>query len=188
MIVQDRTRLTVEDFDRLVELPEHADQLFEYIGGEAFEVPSNPRVSEIAALLSFYIILYLKQNGIEGHVTGEAGGYTVSGERYAPDVTYISAARQPELAERGYNPIAPELAVEVISPSDREDSITVKVANYLAAGVLVWLVRYDVEQVQIYAPGQAVKVLGLTDTLDGGEVLPGLLIPVSEIFKKPHGK
>jgi len=188
MAVQDKIRLTVEEFDRLVDLPENADRLFEYIGGEAVEVPSNPRVSEIASILNFYISLHLEQKGIEGHVTGEAGGYIVSGEKYAPDVAYVSAARQLELAKKGYNPIAPELAVEVISPNDQEDKITVKVGNYLAAGVLVWLVRSDEHQIQVYAPGQAVKVLGLTDTLDGGDVLPGVAIPVSKIFKKLGSK
>lgn len=188
MAVQDRVRLTVEEFERLVDLPENADRLFEYIGGEAFEVPSNPRVSEIASIISARITVYLEEKGIEGHVTGEAGGYRVSGERYAPDVAYISAARQPELAEKGYNPIPPELAVEVISPSEREDNITVKLGNYLAAGVLVWLVRSEAQQVQVCAPGQAVRVLGINDTLDGGDVLPGLAIPVSRIFKKPKGK
>src|SRR5258706_7946792 len=188
MAAQDGTRLTVEEFDRLVDLPENADRLFEYIGGEAVEVPSNPWVSEIASLLNFYITLHLEQKGLEGHVTGEAGDYTVSGEKYAPDVAYLSAARQPELAEKGDNPMAPKLAVEVISPSDRQGKITVKVGNYLAAGVLVWLVRSDEQQVQVYAPGSIVKVLGLTDTLDGGDVLPGLAIPVSKIFKKVRSK
>src|SRR5258705_2237815 len=93
MVVQDRIQLTVEEFNRLVDQPENADRLFEYIGGEAIEVPSNPRVSEIASLLNYYITLHLEQTGIEGHVTGEAGGYTVSGEQYSPDVAYLSAAR-----------------------------------------------------------------------------------------------
>ena len=44
-------RLTVEEFDRWVDLPENADRLFEYIGGEIVEVPSNPYVSEVAGLI-----------------------------------------------------------------------------------------------------------------------------------------
>jgi Uma2 family endonuclease len=184
MAVQDRPKITVEEFDRLVDLPENADRLFEYIGGEAIEVPSNPRVSEIAATIITAINVHLDQQGIDGHVTGEAGGYKISGERYAPDVAYISAARQPELAEQGYNSQPPELAVEVISPNDPEDKLATKVANYLAAGILIWLVRPKEKEVHVCAPGQPVRILGIDDTLDGGNVLPDLKLPVSKIFKR----
>jgi len=51
------------------------------------------------------------------------GGYMVSGERYAPDVAYIAKSRQEKLAERGYNPLPPDLAVEVLSPSSRSNSL-----------------------------------------------------------------
>jgi Uma2 family endonuclease len=180
-----QARLTVEAFERMVDLPENMDRLFEYIGGEAFEVPSNPRVSEISATLIFYLKLHLRDKGIKGHVTGEAGGYKVFGDRYAPDVAYISFARQAKLAESGYNPNPPELAVEVVSPKDREENLTIKVANYLAAHTLLWLVRPKEKKVQVYAPGQPVRVLGLDDTLDGGDVLPGLSIPVRDIFEQP---
>src|SRR5712691_7246710 len=98
MAIQDRTKLTVEEFDRLADLPENADLLLEYIRGEVFEVPSNAYVSEIGFTVGFYLKLHLHERGIKGHITGEAGGYKVSGERYAPDVAYISAARQSELA------------------------------------------------------------------------------------------
>src|SRR5258708_32863631 len=94
MAVQDRIKLTVEEFDRLVDLPENADRLFEYIGGEAIEVPSNPKVSEIAATIITAINVHLDQQRIDGHVTGEAGGYKISRERYPPDVASISASRQ----------------------------------------------------------------------------------------------
>src|SRR5258708_32620432 len=182
MAVQERTRLTVEEFDRLADLPENADRLFEYIGGEAVEVPSNPRVSEIAATIIIAIGVHLEQKGIDGHVTGEAGGYVVSGEKYAPDVAYISAKRQPELAEKGYNPNPPELAVEVLSPNDPEDKLAIKVANYLPAGTLLWLVRPKVKEGHFCAPRQPVKIFGINDTLPRGARLPHLRLPVSKIF------
>ena len=184
MAVQDRTKLTVEAFDKLAELPENAERLFEYIGGEAFEVPSNPYVSEIASTISFFLKLHLRERGIKGHITGEAGGYMVSGERYAPDVAFISAARQAELARSGYNPNPPELAVEVISPTDPEGKLSIKIANYLAAGTLVWLIWPADKQVQVYAPGQPVKVLGIEGVLDGSDILPGFTLPVRAIFEQ----
>lgn len=71
-------------------------------------MPSNPYSSEIAIQIAFFLKLYLREQGRRGHVTGEAGGYQVMGERYAPDVAFISYERQPELVPTGYNPNPPD--------------------------------------------------------------------------------
>src|SRR5258708_4232585 len=128
--------MTAEEFEQFVALPENDDKYFELIGGEIVELPSNPYSSKIAALIIAALITYLKTNDL-GHVTGQGGGFRVSGERYAPDVAFISKKRQPELPRQGYNPIAPDFAVEVVSPTDSHKKLLVKVANYLAAGTLV---------------------------------------------------
>jgi len=175
-------KMRVNEFDEWVLLPQNADNLFEYIGGEIVKVPSNPYSSSIASEISFHIKLYLREQKIEGHVTGEQGGYMVSGERYAPDVAYLSKAKQEPLVRTGYNPNPPDLAVEVVSPSDTERKLTVKTANYLAAGTVVWIVRPDEKLVEVFAPGQAVKILQADDTLDGGAVLPGFELALKTIF------
>jgi Uma2 family endonuclease len=183
MVLQ-RNFVTIEEFDRFVNLPENADKLFEYIGGEIVEVPSNPYASEIGYNIGFPIKLFLRDSGIEGHVTGEAGGYIVAGEKYAPDVAYISTARQPQLAQQGYNPNAPELAVEVDFPSTYESvrQFHVKMANYMAAGTVLWIGYPETKIVEIYAPGQPVRWVGIDGVLDGGDVLPGFKLAVREIF------
>jgi Uma2 family endonuclease len=184
MTIQERF-FTVEDFDEFVNQPENADKLFEYIGGEIFEVPSNPYVSKIAARILTFIGMYLLENDI-GHVTGEQGGYQVSGERYAPDVAYISYERQPELAKSGYNPNPPELAVEVVSSDSATENatLTTKLGNYLAAGTVVWIVRPERESVEVHQPGQPVQTLREKDTLSGGAVLPGFKLALNQVFKR----
>ncbi len=177
-----QTSLTVAEFDRLAALPANADKRLEFVGGEVVEVPSNPYSSEIASIISFFIRQYLRDSGLAGHVTGESGGYMVSGERYAPDVAYLSKARQPVLSTEGYNPVPPELAVEVVSPSDDNEKLLIKVGNYLAAGTLVWIVRPATHKVEVYAPSQPVKTVGIDGTLDGGSVLPGFTLAVKDIF------
>jgi len=173
--------ITVEEFEQFVERPENADRLFEYVGGEIVEVPSNPYGSQIASLIIAELVLFLKGKNL-GHVTGEAGGYMVSGERYAPDVAYISKARQPRLAERGYNPLPPDLAVEVLSPSDQPGGLRIKVTNYLAAGTTVWVVDPESRVVEVHAPGQRAQKLGIKGALDGGEILPGFRLAVKDIL------
>jgi Uma2 family endonuclease len=176
------THLTVEEFERLAELPENADKRLEFIGGEVVEVPSNAHLSEIASIIIFFLLTFLRESGIAGHVTGEGGGYMVFGERYAPDVAFISKSRQPELAKRGYNPNPPDFAVEVLSPTDAYSKVVIKIDHYLAAGTLVWLVRPEDRKVEVHVPGQPTKIVAIDGTLDGGNVLPGFTLAVKELF------
>jgi Uma2 family endonuclease len=176
-------RLTVEDFEAFTELPENADKLFEFIAGEIVEVPSNPYASKVGGLFFGEFYIFLKGKDL-GHLTGEAGGYMVNGERYAPDVAFISKAKQPMLAIQGYNPNPPDLAVEVDFPSTpkTQQIMRAKIFNYSAAGTVLWLVLPETKTVEVYIPGKPVKVHGMDGILDGGEVLPGFTLAVKDIF------
>jgi Uma2 family endonuclease len=174
--------MTVEEFDRFVDLPENASRLFEYIGGEVVEVVSSARSSKIALRIGYFIIGYLLQHDI-GHATGADGGYRVGIERYIPDVGFISRARLPDLPDLSYIPQAPDLAVEVLSPSNSEKDMRTKVVNYLSVGTVVWVVDPEFKLVEVYQPSQPVKKVRLDDTLDGGEVLPGFTVAVKDLFQ-----
>jgi Uma2 family endonuclease len=184
MVLQTRV-ITVEEFEQFIRLPENADRNFEYIGGEIVEVVSNPLSSKLAVSMSTFIGMYLLNNDI-GHLTGADGGYIVSGERYIPDVGFISYNRQPQLEyQDGYIQNAPDLAVEVPSPSNEEDVMAIKIANYLAAGTVVWLLKPPEKQIAVFVPGQPVKIFHFDDTLDGGDVLPGFTVKLADIFRSP---
>ena len=182
MVIQ--TRVTTEAFEALVNQPENSERRFELVSGEVFEVPSNPFVSKIAAKILIFIGIYLLKED-RGHVTGADGGYMVGGNRYAPDVAYISYERQPELATQGYNPNPPELAVEVISaPNNAEEQhkLRLKLTSYLAAGVVVWIVNPFDRTVEVHAAGRDAQALDETGTLSGGDLLPGFELAVKDIF------
>jgi Uma2 family endonuclease len=176
--------MTVEEFDRYVLLPENRDRNFEYIGGEVIEVVSNPVSSNLAARVTGFLFIHLTQNDI-GYLTSSDGGYMVSGERYIPDVGFISYKRQPTLDYYdGYIQNAPDLAVEVLSPGNEDDDMAIKIANYLAAKTLVWLLKPLQKQVVVFRFGQPAQVLGIDGILDGGDVLPGFSVKVADIFNK----
>ena len=177
MVAQTR-QSTVEEFEQFVALPENADRLFEYIGGEIVEMVSNSYSSEIAFNVGFFIKWYLRERSIGGRITGADGGYRVSGQRLIPDIAFTSIDKQPESSREAYNPIPPDLAVEVLEP----DLMSFKVASYLAAGTLVWVVNPDKKHVEVYTPGQPPKRIGLEGTVDGGDVLPGFSLAVKDIF------
>lgn len=177
------TQIPVEAFDAFVQLPENAEKLFEYIDGEIIEVPSNPYASQISQIIAGEIYAFIKGKNL-GHLTGEAGGYMVAGERYGPDVAFISRIKQPRLVSVGYNPNPPDLAVEVDMPSTytTQQNLFTKTVNYMAAGTLVWIVRPERKEVHVYVAGEAKRTLGIDDVLDGADVLPGFLLPVKDIF------
>lgn len=180
MLVQ-QTEVTVEEFDRIVALPENAERLLELIDGEISEVVSNNISSIIAAYICAVITVFVRQHKL-GYVSGADGGYQIGTERYIPDCAFISKARFPTPTMESYVSIPPDLAVEVLSPSNTPDEMTIKVDNYLRAGVVVWVVSPEAQRVVVHSPENAPKIYNLTDTLDGGSVLPGFTLPVRDIF------
>jgi Uma2 family endonuclease len=147
-------------------------------------VPTNLYSSTIAGLILTFINIFVMKDDL-AHVSGADGGYMVFGERYAPDVGVLLKSRQAEPTEKGYNPIPPDIAVEVEHPVTMESAerLTIKIGNYLAAGTTVWVVYPERKSAVVYAPGKAPRILTAKDSLDGGDVLPGLTIPLSAIFR-----
>lgn len=184
-MAQTKANISITDFESFTRSTQQNDQVYELINGEILEVPSNPYASAIANLVSFYLRLYLQQNNLQGHITGADGGYIINGDVYAPDAAYLSYERQRELPRQGFNPVPPELAIEVISdPHNAQEQITLrrKVVNYLAAGVLVWVINPEDRTVDVYAPARPARQLTENDTLSGEDVLRGFMLPVRDLF------
>jgi Uma2 family endonuclease len=102
----------------------------------------------------------------------------------APDVAFIARDRIPAGGiPKAFWQCAPDLAVEVMSPSDRRSDVNEKISQYLRLGVkVVWFVEPSPRRVTIFRPGESPRILGETDTLDGGDVLPGFRYPLSRLF------
>jgi Uma2 family endonuclease len=115
------------------------------------------------------------------------GGKPASGwDRRAAerDLAFISSDRLAKVSDvEKYLPFAPDLAVEVVSPTNTASEIQLKVDQYLAAGTrLVWVVYPDLRKVSVFQPGGASSPAAYTETLDGGDVLPGLKLAVADLF------
>jgi len=177
--------ITAQAFDAWTELPENSERLFEFISGEIIEkMPSNVYSSIIAIRIASFLMMYLFKNDI-GYVSGEQGGYKVGDNRYAPDVAYVSYTKQRNAHKRGYNPVVPDLAVEVISDEENREelrALRLKLTGYINAGAIVWVVDCDKETVEVHQIGQDVAVLGLNDTLEIPALLPEFKLPVRDIF------
>ena len=100
-----------------------------------------------------------------------------------PDVAFVRADRVPPGGVKGYFQGAPDLAVEVVSPSDRPDEVAAKVQEWLQAGCsMVWVVQPDSRTVAVHRRGHEVTALKGPDALVGGDVLPEFSMPVTTIF------
>jgi Uma2 family endonuclease len=185
MTMQESRLMTVEEFEAFVDLPENANKRFEFIGGEIIEVPTNFYASKIAGLILTYLNMYNFLHNL-GHVTGADAGFKIGDERYAPDVAFTSYETQKEASEEGYNPNPPNLAIEVVSSERKSeaDELNVKLGNYLAAGIMVWIVRPNKKTVEVYESGKAVKIYRENDTIKLESVLPNFELKLSDIFKK----
>ena len=101
----------------------------------------------------------------------------------APDVAFIRREWQRLGDTARYIPVAPDLAVEVISPSDRLTQVHQKALEWLAHGVrMVIVVNPRNRTVQVYRSTTDIVTLTAADTLDGGDVVPGWRLAVADIF------
>lgn len=175
-------RMTIIEFAGL----QH-DGSWELIEGEPVAVtPSADRSGWIAGE-----IFGLLRNHVRAENTGLAfppeTGFVLFPDRAtvrSPDAAFVRHERLPQFTDR-FVPVPPDLAVEVLSPSDRMADALSKVAMYLEAGVrLVWLVDPATRTATIFRPDAAPRSVDSDGTLDGGEVLPGLVIVLAEVFDR----
>lgn len=102
-----------------------------------------------------------------------------------PDISFVARDRLTlEEDEQGYVLVIPDLVVEVAPPNDRPGRVTRKIERYRQAGVrLIWLVQPRLRTVTVFAAGQEPRTLGDRDELDGGDVLPGFRLQLTDIFR-----
>ena len=181
MTVELKKAITVSAFQTFTERSENREQRFELIDGEIVKVPSNPLVSVIAMRIVGFIFMFLQERKIDGHVSGEGGGFIIDGQVFAPDVAYMRDLP----TDKGFEQQAPLLAVEVISdPANNAEQTDLrrKLAHYMRAGTLVWVVDYVARQVEVHQPGERVVLVGETERLTAEEILPGFELAVRDIF------
>ncbi len=165
-----------------------SDAPYELWEGVLKEVsPSSLKPGIVAARMVGALIAYVETHSL-GYISTAEAGYILSRNPHtvvAPDVAFVRGDRFPGgLPESGFSPLPPDLAVEVISPTDRKADIAEKQALYRRAGVpLVWWVDPERKTVTVYRLGQKPEIVGATDTLDVGEVLSGFELRLQSIFR-----
>lgn len=182
-MAQQRTLLTAEEFFRLYS---HRDEHYELVRGEVVEMaPPGGVHGGVAVNISSALHQFVRQQDL-GRVMVESGYWierqpdTVRG----PDVSFVRKERLPaEGLPRAFFEIAPDLAVEVVSPSDTAAGLEAKVHQYLQNGVQrVWVVYPDTRRVAVYRPDGGSQCYEEDATLEEPELLPGFALPLAEVF------
>jgi Uma2 family endonuclease len=172
--------------DQLLEMGEDAP--FELIRGELRRVPPTDAGHWFASgAFATEFALYVT-GGHPGRVLVGEGGFLAEQNPdtvVAPDVAFMHADRARQVVDRRkYSVIPPDVAVEVLSPSNTRREIAEKVKLYLDNGVrLVWVADPIRRTITAYTADTRIRVYYPDDDLDGGDVLPGFLVRVAKFFE-----
>jgi len=160
---------------------------YELIRGELRQMaPAGPTHGRLAMRIAAYLFQHVEAHHL-GTVYAAETGFQLTQDPdtvRAPDVAFVSRQRLEVVGEiEGYWPGAPDLAVEVISPSDRYTDVEDKVVEWLEAGSrMVIVVNPRQRSVTVYHSRTDMIRLTEEDTLDGGDVVTGWQLPIREMF------
>lgn len=172
--------------DELLRMPDDGFR-YELLKGELRKMsPAGNKHGRAASRITGSLDPYVVINGL-GAVYAAETGFKISSDPdtvRAPDVAFVSQAKLDEIGEmEGFLPCAPDLVVEVISPSDSFSEVEDKVFDWLAAGSkMVVVVKASKRSVTVYRSATDVIVLKENDILDGGDVVPGWSMAIKDIF------
>jgi Uma2 family endonuclease len=173
--------LTVQDLEKLQS--EYPDWRMELVDGEIIVMsPSGYESEEIATNFSTQLNNWVRPRQI-GRVAGSSAGFILpNSNTRAPDVSFVRAERL-KRSPRSFAQLAPDLAVEVKSPSDRLAKLREKIQDFLNAGTQVGiLINPETKIIEIYRSGQDTVILGDFDILTIPDLLPGWQIAVSDLW------
>ena len=155
---------------------------FEYVKEELVPMPdASIRHGEISVNIVHYLYQYVREQKIGRLYTAETS-FKVGDRVLKPDVAFVSKERIIGDKDKGYT-IPPDLAIEVVSPSDIRSRVINKVHAYLSAGTrCVWVIEPDPETITVYHSEADIKILSIDDTLTGDDVVPGFSCPVELLF------
>ena len=148
--------------------------------------PTGSETSERNSDLLAQIWNWNKQNKL-GKVFDSSGGFKLSnGAVRSPDVSWVKIDTWNSLSKeqrRKFAPIDPDFVLELMSPTDDLNELEKKMEEYMSCRVkLGWLINPDDKQVEIYRQGKGTKILDNPQTLSGEDIMPDLIVDLSEIL------
>ena len=171
------TDMTLQDF------LESDIEGYEYVKGELIPMPAaSAEHGLIGARVFLHLGVYVHEHQLGAVVTPDTG-FQVGERVLKPDIAFLSTERLPDDLSKAF-PIPPDLAVEVVSPSDAFRRVVEKAFAYLEAGTqMVWVVEPGSKTVTVYRSETDIKLLTINDTLSGEDVVEGFSCQVAQLFE-----
>ncbi|HSU18077.1 Uma2 family endonuclease [Longimicrobium sp.] len=172
--------------DELLRMPDDGVRR-ELVRGEVREMsPAGSRHGRIGARILSRLEAYVREQGL-GEVYNADTGFLLASNPdtvRAPDVGFVSRERADPVGDiEEFWPGAPDLAIEVVSPSDLFSEVDEKVAEYLDAGCrMVMVVDPRRRAATVYRSRSDIVLLTENDSLEGGDVVPGWTLPLRDVF------
>ena len=156
---------------------------YEYVKGVLIPMPpTSGEHGDISSNIQWYLYSHVRENQL-GRVYTSDTGFQIGDRVLMPDIAFVSSARLPDDRRRAFS-IPPDLAVEVISPTDAQFRVVEKALIYLSAGTrLVWVIEPVAKTVTVYRSEIDIETFTREDTLTGEEVVEGFSCKVSELFE-----
>jgi Uma2 family endonuclease len=174
--------------EQLMELSQDDAHRYELMQGDLIVMsPAGHRHGEIALLLGSAILVHARQHSLGKTYAAETGFRLTHHPDtvLAPDVSFVRTENlTPDRMAGPFMIGAPDLVVEVLSPSDTAGRTDVKVQTWLRHGAqLVWVVEPESATVTVHRATGTVTHLRAGDSLDGEQLLPGFSYPLAQLFK-----
>ncbi|HJZ93090.1 MAG TPA: Uma2 family endonuclease [Gemmataceae bacterium] len=166
------------------------EPLYEVIGDVRKELPPmSAREIVMGSVLLGYLIRHVEQQGLGRAVNEMLFDLRPTVDRSRrPDVAFVSYDRWPRtrlIPRTNTWPVVPELAVEIVSPTNGFEEVIEKMQEYFQAGSrLVWVVIPDPCEVYAYTSPTATRIFTRADELPGDPVLPGFRLPLAKLFEE----
>ncbi|HLA44079.1 MAG TPA: Uma2 family endonuclease, partial [Aggregatilineales bacterium] len=161
----------------------------EIVGGKWIEEQELPGEMHTGLVkrVTWILDVFVVQNNL-GEVYPDGAIYVLEGTpehiitQRVPDVSFLSKAKA-NPSNTGYIYHAPDLAIEILSPTERPGHTAAKIADYLGAGTKqVWVIDPEGKNIAVHFPDGRVKVYDHDETLPGGELLPDFVLNVTDVF------
>lgn len=160
----------------------------ELVGGRIVRMtPTTPTHGRIEVNVAVALSRFVRTQNPGVVMAGEVGVFTTRDPDTirAPDVLFLSHERDALRTRRDwFLDVAPDLVVEILSPTVRPEAVRHKLDEYFAAGVrMAWVVEPATRAVRVHRPGGGVRSVAAGEVIAGGDVLPGFVLPVDEVFE-----
>jgi Uma2 family endonuclease len=178
----DKDIVRPEDLDLIID-----GELYEFVHGMPVEKHQGAESDGIGANLIALLVPFCRANRL-GRVFGAATGYRCFPQDRQqirkPDVSFVATGRLPnDQPPKGDITIAPDLAVEVVSPNDVYEEMQTKVMDYKSAKVrLIWVISPETKTVLVRRLDGTCAEVGEAGELSGEDVIPGFACPVADLF------